>query len=73
MIFDPYDEDDTTPVAGSLADDVADIYLTLRGGLDLVEAGKPRGAALWEWKFGFDEHWGRHAAHALSAVHALNH
>jgi hypothetical protein len=69
LIFDPYQAD--PPVTASLADDVADIYRDLRGGFALLEAGGTRDGAVWEWRFGFDSHWGRHAAHALYAVRVL--
>ena len=69
LIFDPYQEE--PPVVASLADDVADIYRDLRDGFALLEAGGSREGAIWEWRFGFDSHWGRHAAHALYVVYAL--
>lgn len=69
LIFDPYQAD--PPVTASLADDVADIYRDLRGGFALLEPGGMRDGAVWEWRFGFDSHWGRHAAHALYAVRVL--
>jgi Domain of unknown function (DUF5063) len=73
MMFDPYDWQDETPVTGSLADDMADIYLDLRKGFVVIEAGGTLDDAVWEWRFGFDHHWGRHAAHALYAAYVLAH
>lgn len=70
FVFEPH-ELSATPVVGSLSDDVADIYLELRNGFTLFDEGKP-GEAAWEWRFGFDNHWGRHAAHAIYALHTLH-
>jgi len=72
-VFDPYEE--SAPVAGSLSDDVLDIYRDVRRGLDLWDKGaKTNGdnyrlSAIWEWRFHFDMHWGDHAIDALRALH----
>lgn len=72
-VFDPYEQG--VPVAGSLSDDVLDMYGDLRRGLALWENGdrtKNDGfkvAAIWEWRFHFDVHWGDHAIDALRALH----
>jgi hypothetical protein len=71
FMFDPYD--DGTLVAATLADDIAGIYGDLKDGFALLEAGGSPEGAVWEWRFGFEHHWGRHAAHALYAVHVLRH
>lgn len=71
--FDPFESSE--PVAGSLSDDLLDIYRDLRRGLGLWEqrgAADPvasRVAAIWEWRFHFDNHWGDHATSALRALH----
>ena len=70
LVFDPYDFVDSTPVTGSLADDVTDIYRDLKNGLVAYDAGETEDA-VWEWRFEFDSHWGRHAANALYAIHVL--
>lgn len=67
-VFDPYKHDDNEPVAGSLADDVLDIYGDIRRGLALWEASQTQNA-IWEWRFHFDVHWGDHAVDALRALH----
>src|SRR5262245_3334354 len=36
--------------------------------LNKYRAGR-RAQALWEWGFGFEHHWGRHAAGAIRALH----
>lgn len=49
---------------GDLADDLADIWRDLKGGLDLLDAGNVK-AASCVWREGFKRHWGRHATSAL--------
>lgn len=56
------------PPLAQLGDDMRDIYFDLRVGLDLFERGARIDAA-WTWKFGFESHWGEHAASALNALH----
>jgi hypothetical protein len=70
LMFDPY-EFKTTPVTGSLADDAGDVYRDLKRGLEVIAAGGSLETAVWEWQFGFEHHWGNHAAHALHALHSL--
>lgn len=64
-VFDPYV--DEPRVCGSLSDDVLDIYYDLKRGLVAYDAGQI-GAAVWEWRFHFDHHWGDHAVDALRAL-----
>ncbi len=71
FVFDPYDQN-AAPVMGSLADDLADIYRDLQTGLAL-HAAEANDDATWQWRFGFENHWGRHAAHALYALHIAKH
>lgn len=66
-VFDPYEED--RPVGGSLSDDVLDVYRDVHRGLNLWEQDVPKTAALWEWRFHRDIHWGDHAIDALRALH----
>lgn len=54
---------------GSLADDLADIWRDLRAGLDALEGGSQWQDVAWEWRFGLQTHWGRHAVEALRALH----
>jgi hypothetical protein len=68
MVEDPYAVGDTGTVAGSLADDLGDIYVELRRGLGHFDAGAVD-AAVWSWRFSFDAHWGSHAVGALGALH----
>lgn len=65
-VFDPYVE---APLCtGLLSDDVLDIRADLCPGLALWDRGQYR-AAVWEWRFHFDSHWGDHAVDALRALH----
>jgi len=68
-VFDPYDLG-SQPVRGLVSDDLADICRDLREGLDLYDAGRTD-EAVWQWRFGFDSHWGQHATHALYALRTL--
>ena len=48
---------------------LAAMYRDLRAGLLKWERGEA-GEALWEWRFGFENHWGKHATGALRALWA---
>jgi hypothetical protein len=69
-VFDPYEDSTEPPVTGSLADDLCDIYLDLVRGEELWARGE-FDAAVWNWQFHFQCHWGEHATGALRALHAL--
>lgn len=56
-----------------VADDLADIWRDLRGGLDTLAEDGAVADAVWEWRFNFGIHWGAHATEALRAVHAALH
>jgi hypothetical protein len=66
-VFDPYV--DAERVAGSLSDDLRDVYRDLQRGLELWQDVAARPSAIWEWRFHFDVHWGDHAIDALRALH----
>lgn len=53
---------------GDLADDLADVWRDLKGGLALYQAGHLN-AAVWKWRFDFWGHWGKHATSAIYALH----
>ena len=57
------------PVGGSLIDDIQDIYREIKKGIMFFQTNPA--AALWEWKFGFDNHWGNHAVDAIRALHYM--
>lgn len=65
--LEPANVPDPTPGIGDLADDLADIWRDLKGGLDLYRKGN-HAAAATEWRVNFEIHWGRHAASALYAL-----
>jgi uncharacterized protein DUF5063 len=57
------------PVAGDLADDLADIWRDLKPGVVLFEERQVEASA-YHWRFNFDVHWARHAIGALYALQA---
>jgi hypothetical protein len=66
-VFDPPDK--KSLVSAALSDDLADICLDLEDGLALRRNGVRRNDFLWQWRFDFRAHWGRHAVSALAAIH----
>lgn len=70
-VFDPYNRSDQSAVVASLSDDLADIYRELAAGLQCYKMRRSREAA-WEWRFGFDHHWGWHATGAIKALYWLH-
>ncbi|WP_424964067.1 DUF5063 domain-containing protein [Ekhidna sp.] len=71
--FNPIDDDDMELVAGDLLDDLADMYADIKPNLDLIEHGRTaeQEHALWELKFFFETHWGKHAVDALRTLYFL--
>ncbi|MFC4728403.1 DUF5063 domain-containing protein [Coralloluteibacterium thermophilus] len=63
----PHDTNDPSPGIGDVADDLADIWRDLKGGLALYHKGNDAAAA-WEWRDSFSIHWGRDATSALYAL-----
>lgn len=70
-VFDPYERPDSELV-GSIADDLADIYLDLRRPLVDFDAGAV-GSAVWAWRFNMQVHAGEHLLQALHAMHWILH
>ena len=69
-LFDPLPVPATEEaVIGDLADDIADIFSDVLKGLRYFDEGRMPDAA-WEWAFGFQTHWGRHASGAIRTLHA---
>lgn len=66
-VFDPYV--DEPPGAGSISNDLLDVYRDVQRGLGLWDSDAPREAAIWEWRFHFDVYWGDDAIDALRALH----
>jgi hypothetical protein len=70
-VFDPTIKDNEA-IHGSLADDIADIYLDLKDGLTLVDKrADSLDTAIWDWRLLFYSHWGDHAMSALRTIHSL--
>lgn len=66
--FDPA-ELSADAVTADIADDLADIWRDLKQGLSLFDAGHVDAAAT-EWRQSFWQHWGRHAAGGIYALHS---
>lgn len=56
---------------GDLIDDLAAIYLDLKRGLLLFDAhdGSTKEEAIWELRFGYEQHWGNRCMDALHVIH----
>ena len=56
-----------------LWDDLVGIYADLKDGMSLFCVGTERavGEAIWQWRFGFETHWGEHLYSALLPVHEM--
>jgi hypothetical protein len=67
-IFNPLEVPPEEPGIGDLADDLADIHRDLSAGLDLYDRGDIAGA-VWEWRYGMQNHWGEHATGAIRVLH----
>jgi hypothetical protein len=67
VVFNPLDENDREPVFGSLHADIAEIYVDVRSGMSLCERDFYEDA-IWEWRFSYYSHWGRHLARAQMAA-----
>jgi len=52
-----------------VADDLADIWRDLRTGLNAMATESRWEDVGWEWRFGLQTHWGKHAVDALAALH----
>lgn len=67
VVFDPFDESEREAIVSTLDDDLAEIYWDVVEGIALANAGF-YGDAVFQWRFLFFTHWGRHAVHAQSAI-----
>ena len=67
--IDPLEVPGSELVVGSVADDLADVWGDVEGGLRAWRRGH-RAAACWAWGFHFRCHWGRHATQAMEALRA---
>jgi hypothetical protein len=74
--FDPTEPPDTKeiPIAGDLADDLADIYRDVKPGLSAWDSGVDDylEQIIWDWAdVNFNSHWGIHTVDAMRALHRL--
>ncbi|MDD6211213.1 MAG: DUF5063 domain-containing protein [Bacteroidales bacterium] len=62
-----------TPIAASIAEDLADIYQDLANFLFIYRDGVEQymGDALAKCRYGFDEYWGMKLLNCLGALHSL--
>lgn len=69
---DPFnlDVEEVETTLGMISDDIVDIYIDLSHGA-LVADQHSLDDAIWEWRFSFETHWGRHASEVLSALYRL--
>jgi hypothetical protein len=60
-----------TPSAASLGDDVAEAYVDILYGITLWRLGTPdaRADAAFQWRWGYEHHWGDHLFLAITTVH----
>jgi len=74
-IFDPSDPEDQKPVQHLLSLDLTEILEDLDDGRSLLDPSRAIAPAdvLWQLRFDFTSHWGRHAATALKVVNSLLH
>jgi Domain of unknown function (DUF5063) len=69
-IFEPFQDHES--VTTTISDDLEDIYCDVKEGLLAMKGSEGVSASIvWEWKFGLESHWGRHAVSAISALHSL--
>jgi hypothetical protein len=57
------------PVQGSLSMDISEIYSDLKRDLLLEQQGVTQADFLWELRFSFRSHWGRHLLGVLAAIY----
>ena len=59
--------------ATMLWDDLTDIYRDIKNGLRLFNMETPDAGleAVWEWRFGYENHWGCDLMRALATVHEI--
>ncbi len=68
-VFDPFQ--DQEPVTTTVSDDLEDIYCDVKEGLlAMGGSGRVSASTVWEWKFGLESHWGRHAVSVINALHS---
>jgi hypothetical protein len=66
QVFDPVEQ--ISVAQSSLADDLAEIYHSLREGLGALRSGAAPDDVMFEWRSSFELHWATHAIGAMSAL-----
>ena len=56
------------PLAGSIADDLAETWRDLRACLNALDSGSPWQHVAWQARFDLDTHWGKHVSDAIRAL-----
>jgi hypothetical protein len=67
--FDPTEKENDGIGLHSLANDLAEVFSDVKGVLLAFEKGSDIHDVVWEWRFGLETHWGRHAIDALRVVY----
>lgn len=69
-VFNPNDLQETKSIRSNLADDLADIYLDLKLGLNYWIQGttEQQFTAIWHWRFCFWAHTGQHITGAIRSI-----
>jgi hypothetical protein len=70
---DPYNKKVKISMYGILSCDLSEIYEDIKLGLMAWENATParKLSIIWNWKFGFEHHWGDHATSAFRALYSL--
>ena len=71
LVFNPIQ--DNAAIKSSMADDLADTYLDLKHSLINYESKNNFKAqsAIWDWKFDFETHYGKHIVGAISPIYEI--
>ena len=72
-IFDPTDPEDNEPVQYLLSLDLIEVLEDQEYARNLLESGRhiSPNDVVWQLRFGFTSHWGRHAIVALRVINSL--
>jgi hypothetical protein len=72
-MFDPYNRKIKISTYGVLSLDLSEIYEDIKYGLIDWGNATPsmKRGIIWNWKFGFEYHWGDHATSAFRALYSL--
>jgi hypothetical protein len=75
FVYDPVDPKDRELHNTSLSVCIADVYADLKAGLAIYRLGSDAAVkqAIFEWRFGLENNWGRHAVEVLLPIHSLIH